>query len=430
MADHGKQSQQLAATLKKRLSKDDLTDIHQLVQVSGISNADPVSPTASRAHYGDVMSSVVSSVLQRQTHLKRQKSEASGLLEELLSHPPERREVLARNSKKYLNHALIDLLRDLSLDACFRKPSEAISLARLAVSIAERLPGQELGAAAVFDLRARSLGVLANAYRVSSEPQLAEATLDKAEMLLEEGGSGDLLESASLISYRAALLGNQRRPDESIALFDKAIRIYRQCGEDHLQGRTVIHKAHHIEFAGDPEQAIQLLSEGLSLIDSRKEPRLALVANHNLALYLTELGRYSEAEELQRSSRRLYEEFGDRLSLMRLRWIEAKMALGRGELEVAEAAFLETREAFIREDIAWDVALVSLELAGVYLKQGRAAEIKTLADEILPISQATGLHREALASLILFHKAAELEKVTAGLIRQTMTQLHSLRRDR
>lgn len=424
-------SSPLAEMLKQRLSPKDLAGITRLARTAKLPESEAERPNEQpEGSYDGFVSSLLPSLLDRRDVLAHQKAKAPALLEELLGHPPERRQVLVRNSARFLNRPLCEMLQEQSLDACFRRPSEAVALAELAVEISERIPRGSVGEAVAYDLRARSLGFLANAYRVNTEPNLAGECLDKAELLLDEGGSGDLLELAWLTSLRGALRGNQRRLEESLQLFDQAIRIYRQCGEPHLLGRTIIYKATYHGHTGDSESAIRMLSEGLDLVDCKREPRLALIANHNLIYYLTDLGRHAEAAELLESSRHLYHELGDRISLMRLRWLEARMARERNALREAEEAFAETREAFIAERMTWDVALVSLELAAVYLEQGRSAEIQSLADELVPIFQATGMHREAVASLILFHKAAELEKVTAELIRRTMAQLQSLRRDR
>ena len=76
------------------------------------------------------------------------------------------------------------------------------------------------------------------------------------------------------------------------------------------------------------------------------------------------------------------------------------------------------------------MALVSLELAAIYFEQGRMAEIKTLASELVPVFRANDLRREAVAALILFQKAAQIEKISLGLIQSTISQLRGMRQDR
>jgi hypothetical protein len=44
--------------------------------------------------------------------------------------------------------------------------------------------------------------------------------------------------------------------------------------------------------------------------------------------------------------------------------------------------------------------------AFLYLRQGRAADVKRLAEEIFPVFQAQDVHREAVAALRLFQEAA------------------------
>jgi hypothetical protein len=76
------------------------------------------------------------------------------------------------------------------------------------------------------------------------------------------------------------------------------------------------------------------------------------------------------------------------------------------------------REAFVTEGIGYDAALVSLELAILLAEEGRAAELRDLADEMLPIFQTQDVHREALAALTLFRQAAAREEASPDLVRR------------
>ncbi|PYQ56678.1 MAG: hypothetical protein DMF53_24835, partial [Acidobacteria bacterium] len=50
-----------------------------------------------------------------------------------------------------------------------------------------------------------------------------------------------------------------------------------------------------------------------------------------------------------------------------------------------------------------------------------------LAAELIPVFQAREVHREALAALIVFQQAAELEQLTAGLIEEIAAYLRQAR---
>ena len=75
------------------------------------------------------------------------------------------------------------------------------------------------------------------------------------------------------------------------------------------------------------------------------------------------------------------------------------MAAGLERREEALPALEQVRRYFTTEQIAYDAALASLEVAVLYLEAGRTGEVRTLAEEMLWIFKAQGVHREALAAL-------------------------------
>ena len=78
------------------------------------------------------------------------------------------------------------------------------------------------------------------------------------------------------------------------------------------------------------------------------------------------------------------------------------------------AAFVQMRDGFLQEGLGYDAVIVSMDLALLYLRQGRTAELKTLAREMLPIFRSQDVHREAVAALVLFQEAIREEQITAA----------------
>ncbi|HTQ81117.1 MAG TPA: hypothetical protein VMM92_14050, partial [Thermoanaerobaculia bacterium] len=171
-----------------------------------------------------------------------------------------------------------------------------------------------------------------------------------------------------------------------------------------------------LQYAGENDAATDALREGLSLIEYSEEPRLMVAAYCNLILCLNDGGRPAEARALIDEVRPLWQQVGSRSDLLRLRWIEGRVAAGLDRLEEAEAALLEVRSGFVADENAYDAALTSLDLAAVYARQGRTAETKHLAAEILPIFRSREIHREAIAALHFFQSAAEMERLTVAII--------------
>jgi hypothetical protein len=73
------------------------------------------------------------------------------------------------------------------------------------------------------------------------------------------------------------------------------------------------------------------------------------------------------------------------------------------------------------------VAIEDLTL--LYLREGRTADVKRLAEEILPIFQSQDVHREALAALRLFQEAARQERLTVQVVQEYVKYLRDARTD-
>jgi len=71
--------------------------------------------------------------------------------------------------------------------------------------------------------------------------------------------------------------------------------------------------------------------------------------------------------------------------------------------------------------------MVSLEdLAVMYLRQGRTAEVRQLAEEMVAVFQEQGLPDDALRALRLFAAAAQREELTAALARDCAAQIRQV----
>jgi hypothetical protein len=67
--------------------------------------------------------------------------------------------------------------------------------------------------------------------------------------------------------------------------------------------------------------------------------------------------------------------------------------------------------------MGYDAALVSLDLALLYAREGETAALKRLALELMPVFTSREIHREATAALLVFQHACEEERASADLVR-------------
>jgi tetratricopeptide (TPR) repeat protein len=290
-------------------------------------------------------------------------------------------------------------------------------LARLALDLSERLDASNYGAEAIEDLRARAWAYIGNAHRVRFEFREAQEAFDRALVHLRRG-TREPWEHALWLSLSASLLRAQRQFDKAMRLLKRALALFLAVGDRHWAGLTLVSMDNVLQRAGQPENGIPLLRQALELIDPSHDPRLLLIAQHNLLDDLAEVGQFMEAQRLLIQARPLYRRFDEPWIRNRRRWVEGKIARGLGQPEQAEELLLAARMGFQEQSAVYEVALVSLELAGLYADQGRTAEMKQLAEEMVPIFSSRHIHREALAALTLWQHAVQTETAGAELAAQ------------
>lgn len=314
----------------------------------------------------------------------------------------------------------IGILLEGSRARRYDDPREMIRLAELARAGAEILDPGKHGARLVADTRARVWAELGNAYRVADLLDRADRALLRAAAYYEEGSRDPGL-LAVLAERAASLLWHRRRFEEAFALLDRIALFYRSGGENSLAARVLIKRGLVTENSGHPEEALYILLEALSLLDPGADPELQLAGLHNLLMCATELGLFSLVRRLLAGVKPLYDT-GHSLSLLRLRWVEGRVAAGLGEPDVAEASFREARGGFLEARLLFPASMVSLDLARLWLSQDRIAEIKGLAEELILSFRALQVGREAIASLLLLRQACGKERVAAGEIAAAVEQ--------
>lgn len=288
-------------------------------------------------------------------------------------------------------------------------PEQMVLLAERATAIAEDLDPFAYGPELTADLRARCFAELGNAYRVADDLDAAERALRHAAKESAQGTQDPLL-LARIMDLTASLRGAQRRFPEALELLDSVYRIYENHGDRHNAGRALISKGLYTGYDNDPDEAVRLLASGLTRIHPESDPKLVISAVHNLITFLADCGRFREAQRLLRRARRAYDAEGDRLNLIKLRWVEGKIAAGLGRLRRAERSLLQARRDLEAIGLYYHAALVSLDLSAVWLCQGKTTETRALVGDLVATFQARRIAREALAALVLLKDALDLER--------------------
>ncbi len=299
-------------------------------------------------------------------------------------------------------------------------PAEAYEWAELARLAAQFSP-HPFGA---FDLLALATAYQANACRVGDDTRKAEQLFTHARHLLVHGGVTDLEISARIDDLEGSLRMDQRRFQEAEELLSRSAMLYNLAGSREDTAKALIMLGDTFFRSGQLVRAIETTQAALQELPAEAEPRLYVYGRYHLARFLTEAGQWEEAADLLAADEAVFRRFPEPWIQLRIIWLRGKIAAGRGDAAAAERAFLEVRDGFIAQGNAYDAAMVSLEdIAILYLQQGRTADVRRFADEILPIFQAQGLHQDALAALVLFQEAARQDGLTVARVRDSIAAL-------
>jgi tetratricopeptide (TPR) repeat protein len=366
---------------------------------------------------------------KRLSMIELERAAAPDLLAALLTHPRTERFGVVRVRPELHTLALCDRLTEESAGAGAADPARALELAELAVEVSDCLDPDLYGASVAQDLKARAWAYLGNARRVGGDLSGAGQALDYAEHLAEDG-SADPLEEARILDLKAFLFADQGWLEEAAELLDLSIEIYGDIRDPHRRGRALIFQGIVQGTAGLAARALPLLAEGLAAIDPCREPHLPQLATFHLAWFLADCGRVEEAAALLPDLRAAAAGASpEPWTALRLTWLAGRIAAGRAGFAEAEAALREARRRFLEQDLGYDASMVTLDLATLYLREGRIEEVQRLADAMFPLFVARDVHRQASAALVAFKQAAERNRITLGLIQEIAAYLLRARRN-
>ncbi len=179
-------------------------------------------------------------------------------------------------------------------------------------------------------------------------------------------------------------------------------------------------------LSGASEAAVHTLNRAIPVIDQEGDPHLLLAACHNMVRAYMEGGEPGKAFSIFCEARSLYRDFQDPLIALRASWQEGQLLRDLGHLRAAESSLLQARQGFSERGLLYEVAVVSLDLASVYLRLGETEKLRETVADMVPIFTSLGVDRDALAALLQLQQADQQDKAALELIRFLGARLEQL----
>ncbi len=339
-----------------------------------------------------------------------------------LSH--ENRLALVEECREFPTPALSARLCDQSERAASRSAVEAVALAKLALAVADLLPeskGSERG-------RAYAHAFVANSHRVANEFGLADVAMAWCceRFPYGVGDPTGLFPEYRVLDREGSLRRDQGSFGDATELLSRALEL----GAPGDRARILLNQAATFELSGQPEKALSALQEALPRIPNTEDgPRFLWLLRCSEVKILVSLDRPEEAAAALPRLHRLSAERGDRLSFLRLRWLEATVTAALGDTAEALVQLTAVRLSFASISLPVDAVGVGLYQAEILLRAGQSSRVRVLVAEMKPILAALNLQLEALAALRLFVEAAERDAATVAMARSAAQALCRLPRN-
>lgn len=304
-------------------------------------------------------------------------------------------------------------LLDRSWTVRHENPKEMVELARFAVRVAGNLDPRWHSEKDAADWQARAWGELGNALRSRDDLEEAERAFGIAFSFLLQG-SGDLRLKARLYDLHASYLGALRRFDLAFTALDIVHATYLELGDAHLAGRALLIKALYTSYSNEPEEAMRINDAGMALIDEHQEPDLIFIGIHNQLRFLVGCGQFIEARRDFFRNLRRFKNLG-RMNQLKVQWVQAQINAGLKLWPSAEQMFSQVIEGFEKEGMGFHAAFASLELALVWMHQGRYAETQELIPQVYESFVTLGI-KEAFGAILVLKEAFEKQMGTVELL--------------
>lgn len=314
---------------------------------------------------------------------------------EVLALPVDERLDRLRTDRACQTVEFAELLIGLARERRFDAPREELRLARLALAAfaADRDRARDDGWATAHALAWAEVG---NALRIGGELRTAAAAFHHARTAMR--GSTDPAAEVDLLKLEASFLSYRREFARADRLLRRAERMQRHNATPEALARIWIGMADAASRSADFKRAISLLDLSLRFVDSRRSPHFVLGCVHNLAACLIEAGDWNGGLDLIERSRPAYEQFGDPRLQGRRIWVEAQARCRGGQTDRGELLLATARHRFVELACPYEITLISLELAMLYLHTGRWKQAEEAAVSARTLARAHGIESEGDAA--------------------------------
>lgn len=346
--------------------------------------------------------------------------------------------------RRYLNRLLREATKDPSLltkrkkfwkldfwshylprcnDLLFRDPAEGLELTKPAPQLAARIAEINSKASGP-DLMLMAYSYLGSAFRACGDLKSSEGAFEEAQEYRHNASPKVLAEHLRRLAYLRII---QHRP-EVFPLVEEAIAIHKRGNlvNRHELGECLLCRGHGYFAFGQPGESLEDWSAALNHISIKVDSKSYYSTLHNLAIWAAEHGTIRQLqttfENLQPAFTILNAYWDRSLAKLKFRWLIALLHARLGAHGRAEEVFGDVRTRLIEQNLVYEVGMVSIDLALLYLQQDRLGKLEALVRETVNIFQHLRVEAKAQEALDIWRRASKPTEDLLKNVRQIFAQ--------
>lgn len=323
------------------------------------------------------------------------------------------------------NAGALEVLGSIANQSLNTDPQYSLSVAALAVNIAESLEGISYHPITLAQVRSTVWKDYGKALRyVARIPEAIDA-LQRSDGYLD--GFPTLTHDLAIVRFNLAVaLQEANRFDESIQLLTECKFVFRQYNDTRLVVLVTYTEGVLLQrlrkFREARETYLLLLA---STTDLTKETLASL--HQSIGHCCVDLGDFEQAEANFLRGISLHQDIGQPLQALKGELGLGRLYLRRGDYHLVVSHLRRVRRAFLRKSLTEEAGLCGLEIVQSLLLLNRLAEAENLARKIVHEFVTAGLSARAITALAYLAEAISTRNATPDLAHDVHEYVISLR---
>ncbi len=296
-------------------------------------------------------------------------------------------------------------------DILYGDPAGGLAFTKLAPDYAAKLAETHPGVNGA-DLLLLAYSYLGGAYRRNDDYPSAKDAFAEAR---KHKGTASQLAYAEHLRRFAYLLIFQMDPS-CFPVIEDAVAIQKRGNlvTRHELGECLLCRGHaYFEFK-DPGRSFDDWTAALNHLEMKRDPKPWYATVHNLAVWAVEYGTDDELQtalDNLKPAQTMLSTFRYRaFAKLRMRWLIALVDFRLGAEGRAQLVYLEVRDGLAEMGLTYEVGWLSIDLALVYLTQGRHAKLADLVQETVAIFRGLNVEAKAQEALDLWRQAEDVNE--------------------